>query len=76
MAKTARERDHEARQGKLEHMREQISSGHLVIRAMTKAERAKWAKRRGVVEANWTPTERANQEAALRNRRRRAERHA
>ena len=40
MAKTSRERDHEARQAKLEHVREQVASGQLVIREMTDAERA------------------------------------
>lgn len=74
MAKTGRERDHEARQAKLEHVREQVSSGRLVIREMTDVERAKWAKRRGMLEASSTPEERARRAAAIENRRRRTER--
>ena len=71
---SAGQREAEARQAKLEHMREQIASGHLVIREMTGAERAKWAKQRGMLEASSTPAERARRDAALKNRRRRAER--
>ena len=74
MAKTGRERDYEARQAKLEHVREQVSSGRLVIRKMTKAERAKWATRRGIIEASSTPAERARRAAAIESQRRRAER--
>lgn len=74
MAKTGQERAHEARQAKLEHVREQVSSGRLVIREMTEAERAKWSKRRGMLEASSTPAERARRAAAIKSRRRRAER--
>ena len=74
MAKTSRERDHETREAKLEHVREQVASGQLVVRKMTDAERAKWAKRRGVLEASSTPAERARRAAAVENRRKRAER--
>ena len=74
MAKTSRERDHEAREAKLEHVREQVASGQLVVRTMTDAERAKWAKRRGLLEASSTPAERARRAAAVENRRKRAER--
>jgi hypothetical protein len=74
VAKTGRERDHEARQAKLEHVREQVSSGRLVIRQMTDAERAKWATRRGMLEASSTPAERERRAAAIESRRRRAER--
>jgi len=74
VAKTSRERDHEARQAKLEHVREQVASGELVISKMTDAERAKWAKRRGLLEASSTPAERARRAAAVENRRKRAER--
>lgn len=76
MAKTSREREQEARQAKLEHVRDQVSSGDLVIRTMTDAERAKWAKRRAKLDASATPTERARRDAALENRRRRAARHS
>jgi len=73
VAKTSRERDHEARQARLEHVREQVSSGNLVIRQMTDAERVKWAKRRVVLDDSSTSAERARRAAAIEVRRRRAE---
>jgi hypothetical protein len=74
VAKTSRERDHEARQAKLEHVREQVASGQLVIREMTDAERVRWAKRRAASEARSTPEEHARRAVALENRRKRAAR--
>ena len=74
MAKTNREREREAREAKLEHMRELVSSGVLVLREMTNAERTKWAKRRAKLDIDSTPAEGVRREAALRNLRRRAER--
>jgi hypothetical protein len=74
VAKTSRERDQEARQAKLEHVREQVASGQLVIRTMTVAERAKWAKQHGKLEASSTPVERARRAVAVENRRKRAAR--
>ena len=74
VAKTSRERDHEARQAKLELVREQVESGQLVIREMSKAERARWAKQRASSEARFTPEERARRAVALENRRKRAAR--
>ena len=62
------------RQAKLEHIREQVSSGALVIRQMTRAERVKWDKQRAVLDANFTAAERTRRDSALRNRRQRAER--
>ena len=62
------------RQAKLEHIREQVSSGALVIRQMTRAERAKWDKQRAILDANFTPAERTRRDSVLRNRRQRAER--
>ena len=76
MAKTSKEREQEAREAKLEHLREQVASGDVVIRTMTDAERAKWAKRRSAIDASSTPAERARRAAALENRRRRAERNS
>jgi hypothetical protein len=70
-AKTAAEREAEARREKLEHVQEQISSGSLVIRSMTAAERAKWAKRRAVSADAATPAERKSRAAAVENRQRR-----
>jgi hypothetical protein len=74
VAKTTRERDYEARQAKLEHVREQVASGQLVIRQMTRVERTKWATRHAMVEARSTPADRASRAAAIENRRKRAAR--
>ena len=74
VAKTSRERDHEARQAKLEHVREQVASGQLVIREMTDKERARWAKQNASSEARSTPAERARRAVAVENRRKRAAR--
>jgi hypothetical protein len=67
------ERAGEARQAKLEHIREQVSSGALVIRQMTRAERARWDKQRATLEATLTQAERTRRDSLLRNRRQRAE---
>ena len=76
MAKTSQEREREARQAKLDHVQAQVASGDLVIRTMTDAERAKWARRGRITDVSSTPTERARRAAALKNRRQRAERHS
>jgi hypothetical protein len=68
------ERAAEARQAKLEYIREQVSSGALVIRQMTRAERVKWDKQRAILDANFTPAERTRRDSVLRNRRQRADR--
>ena len=68
------ERAAEERQAKLEHIRTQVSSGALVIRQMTRAERAKWDKQRAILDANFTPAERTRRDSVLRTRRQRAER--
>ena len=68
------ERAAEVRQDKLAHIREQVSSGALVIRQMTRAERAKWDKQRAILDANFTPAERTRRDSVLRTRRQRAER--
>lgn len=62
------------REEKLEHIRTQVSSGALVIRQMTRAERAKWTKQREKLEATFTRAERVRRETILRNRRQRADR--
>jgi hypothetical protein len=74
VAKTTRERQQEARQAKLDYVQEQVDSGELVIRTMTGAEKAKWAKQRRRSDARATPAERAGRAAALENRRRRVQR--
>ena len=68
------ERAAEERQAKLEHIREQVCSGALVIRQMTSAERAKWAEQRVALEASFTQAERTRRDSVLRNRRQRADR--
>ncbi|MGZ8632353.1 MAG: hypothetical protein ACXWZZ_00680 [Solirubrobacteraceae bacterium] len=52
--KTQREREAEQRQAKLEHMREQVDSGSLVIRKMTDAERERFTKHSNRTEAERT----------------------
>ncbi len=71
--RTRREHEHELREAKLAHLREQVSSGSLVIRQMTRAERAKWAKRSAKLDAGLTPAERTKRDSVLRDRRRRSE---
>lgn len=68
------ERAAEERHAKLEHIREQVSSGALVIRQMTCAERATWDEQRAILEAGFTPAERTRRDSVLRTRRQRAER--
>ena len=74
VAKTTRERDPEARQAKLDHVQEQVEAGELIIRKMSAAEKAKWAKEKRKLEARSTPAESARRKAALENRRRRSQR--
>jgi len=68
------ERAAEEREAKLEHIREQISSGALVIRQMTRAERTRWSRQRAMLEASFTQAERTRRDSLLRNRRERVER--
>ena len=68
------ERAAEERQAKLEHIRKQVSSGALVIRQMTRAERAKWDRQHAILDANFTAAERTRRDSVLRNRRQRAAR--
>jgi hypothetical protein len=74
MAKTQRERDQAAREAKLERIQDQVSTGDLVIRKMTDAERAKWAKHREQTELSASPADRRRAAAAQRRRQRRATR--
>lgn len=71
---SVQERAAEARQAKLEHIREQVSSGALVIRQMTRAERVRWNEQREILEATFTQAERTRRDTLLRQRRQRAER--
>jgi hypothetical protein len=62
----------EVREKKLELIREQVSSGDLVIREMTKAERTRWARQHAALDAKLTPAERTRRAAHLKERQRRA----
>jgi hypothetical protein len=73
VGRTRQERDRERHQARLDDIGEQVSSGALVIRQMSHAERATWAERRAELEASLTPAERTRRDVALRNRRTRAE---
>jgi len=42
MAYPRHEREEDAREGQLEHIRYQVSAGELVVRQMTDSERAHW----------------------------------
>lgn len=74
MAAARHEREHAARQAKLDHISEQVATGSLVIREMSEVERARWATQQAASEARATPAERARRARELENRRRRAER--
>lgn len=74
MAKTQRERDQAAREAKLERIKDQVDSGDLVIRKMTAAEQATWAKRRQETAASASPADKRRAAAAERRRARRAAR--
>jgi len=69
---TTRERDRAARAARLDHMREQVSTGTLVIRQMTHAERKTSDEQLAVHESHLTPAERTKRNAMLRERRHRA----
>ena len=68
------ERAAEERQAKLEHIREQVISGALVIRQMTRTERLRLKKQRAILEGSFTQAERTRRDSLLRQRRQRAER--
>jgi hypothetical protein len=69
MAKTARERDEDAREGRLAHLREQVSSGELVVRQMTDSERKQWNDHSAASDRQATPEERTRRDAARKKRR-------
>jgi hypothetical protein len=72
--KTTLERDRERHEAKLEQVREQVATGQLVIRQMTRAEKTRWAAESKRFDASSTPDERARRAHALENRRKRAAR--
>jgi hypothetical protein len=72
MAKTRHERDEEARAERLEHFRDQVSSGDLVVRQMTASERRRWDERSAAFDRHSTPAERTRRDAARKKRNRSA----
>jgi hypothetical protein len=74
MARTRNEREDDERQERLEHMREQISSGELVVRKMTASERRQWNERSDAFDDHATPEERARRAAARQKRDQQAKR--
>ena len=74
MAKTARERDEDEREGRLEHFRDQVASGELVVRQMTDSERRRWDEHSAASDRQATPEQRTRRDAARKNRRNRNKR--
>jgi hypothetical protein len=68
MAKTRQEREDDAREGQLEHIRDQVSSGELVVRQMTDSERADWDDHSAASDRQATPEERTRRDAARKKR--------
>jgi hypothetical protein len=68
MARTRNEREDDERQERLEHMREQISSGELVVRKITASERRRWEERSEAFDNHATPEERTRRDAARQKR--------
>ena len=69
MAKTRGEREEDAREGLLEHIRDQVSSGELVVRQMTDSERTHWDDHSAASDRQATPEERKHRDAARKKRR-------
>jgi hypothetical protein len=76
MAKTRQEREDDAREGQLEHIRDQVSSGELVVRQMTDSERADWDDHSAASDRQATPEERTRRDAARNKMRDRNKRNA
>jgi hypothetical protein len=68
MAKTTREREQDEREKRLEHMRDQVSSGDLVVRQMTDSERAHWDDHSAACDRQATPEQRTRRDAARKKR--------
>ena len=76
MARTAREREEDAREARREHFRDQVSSGELVVRQMTDSERAQWDEHSSASDRQATPEQRTRRDAARKNKRNRDKRNA
>ena len=74
MARTRNEREDDERQERLEHMREQVSSGELVVRQMTADERKRWQDHSEAFDDQATPEERSRRDAARHSKDERAKR--
>lgn len=68
MRKTRRERQNEKRNGRLEKIREQIASGELTVRQMTREERERWDEHSAASARDMTPDERARRKRAREKR--------
>ena len=68
MARTRSEREDDKREERLEHIREQISLGELVVREMTPSEREQWQKHSAARDDQATPEERASRDTAWQKR--------
>ena len=76
MAHPRHEREDDAREGLLEHIRDQVSSGELVVRQMTDSERAHWDDHSATSDRQATPEERTRRDVARKKRRDRNKRNA
>lgn len=74
MARTRNEREDDERQERLDHMREQVSSGELVVRQMTPSERRRWNERSDTFDDHATPEERTRRDAAWQKKQEQAKR--
>jgi hypothetical protein len=64
MARTRSEREDDKREERLEQMREQISSGELVVRQMTPSERKRWQEHSAAFDDQATPEQRTRRDAS------------
>jgi hypothetical protein len=74
MARMRNERENDERQERLEHTRNHVISGELVVRQMTASERRQWKERSDSFDFHATPQERAARRAALQKMSERAKR--
>ena len=68
MAKTRWQRQAEKREERLEKMRQQIASGDLTVRQMTRSERKRWDEHSAASARDMAPRERARRSAQTKKR--------
>jgi hypothetical protein len=68
MARTRSEREDDKREERLEHIREQVAAGELVVRQMTPSEREQWQKHSADADDRATPEQRTRRDAARQSR--------